>query len=289
VSHTQQQQELAMTIRDTTNNDHSDKKSIAQKPHVPTLNNSWFLLCGTDHIEWHNRDIFRLTDSEYRETGLTSGITGIRHAPQYCTSAGFTRVGLTITTTMLMEKSANSNNSQQKTLVFPEVAYSNHALATENFDLCNVIDSAKGFAAEQDVEDVIMARCFRRDFSGLPFVLKSRSVTSDSMDHMDPKQKDYRDLPWEKKMDHPLLMNETEKIWRILEDDFSINRFKAWETSIYLRENLESIIEENKNSRCAPGFPCREVADVTFKKMSAHLKHMKKVNEVEATKKMITR
>mmetsp|Transcript_27497 Transcript_27497/g.30856 ORF Transcript_27497/g.30856 Transcript_27497/m.30856 type:complete len:554 (-) Transcript_27497:78-1739(-) len=279
VSHIQQQQELATNIRDKTPDDH----------HVSTLNNSWFLLCGTDHIEWHNRDIFRLTDSEYRETGLTSGIAGIRHAPQYCTSAGFTRVGLTTTTTRMMGKSTNSNNSQQKTLVFPEVAYSNHALATENFDLCNVIDSAEGSATGQEVKSVVMARCFRRDFSGLPFILKSRSITSDSMDHMDPKRKDYRDLPWEKKMDHPLLINETEKIWRILEDDFSINRFKAWETSIYLRDNLESIIEENKNSRCAPGFPCREVADVTFKKMSAYLKHMKKVNEVEATKKIITK
>ena len=86
-------------------------------------------------------------------------------------------------------------------------------------------------------------------------------------------------------MDHPLVINETEKIWRILQDDFSINRLKAWETSMYLRENLESIIQENKKSRCAPGFPCREVADVTFKKMSLHIKKMNKMNLVDASKK----
>ncbi|MGK3753876.1 MAG: hypothetical protein ACI8RD_006183 [Bacillariaceae sp.] len=252
VSHTQQQQEIIAT--------------------PPTLNSTWWILCGTDHIEWHNRDIFRLTDSEYQEIGLTSGITGIRHAPQYCASAGFTRVGLT-TTAMSMTTSINNNNdSQQKFLVFPQVAYSNHALATENFDLCD------------DVKNITLARCFRRDFSGLPFILKSRSITSDSMDHMDPKREDYRDLPWEGKMDHPLLINETERIWRILQDDFSINRLMAWETSMYLRENLQSIIQENKNSRCAPGFPCREVADVTFKKMSAHIMKMNKMNLVDATK-----
>ena len=256
VSHTQQQQEMIATTN---------------RNEQPSLNSTWWLLCGTDHIEWHNRDIFRLTDSEYQDIGLTSGITGIRHAPQYCASAGFTRVGLTTTRSMTTSKS--NNDSRQKSLVFPQVAYSNHALATENFDLCD------------DKKNITLARCFRRDFSGLPFILKSRSITSDSMDHMDPKREDYRDLPWEGKMDHPLVINETEKIWRILQDDFSINRLMAWETSMYLRENLELIIQENRKSRCAPGFPCREVADVTFKKMSLHIKKMNKMNLVDASKK----
>ena len=268
-------QDLAVFYTQQQQQQQQQKLAINNNNNNPSLDSTWLLLCGTDHIEWHNRDIFRLSDSAYKEVGLTSGITGIRHAPQYCASAGFTRVGLT-TSMLTSEKDGSnypnnkSNPQQRDAFTFPQKAYSNHALATENFDLCSV----PGDYNTDGFTNSTMSRCFLREFAGLPFILKSRSITSDSMDHMDPKRKDYRDLPWESKADHPLLINETERIWRILEEDFSIDRLMAWQTSVYLRENLGSIIEENNHSRCAPGFPCREVADVTFKKMSAHILKM---------------
>jgi hypothetical protein len=105
------------------------------------------------------------------------------------------------------------------------------------------------------------------------------------MDHMNPKQNDYRDNPWESKTEHPLLINETERTWKILQEEFSISRLDAWKTSVYIRENAEAILAENERSRCAPGFPCRLVAEKTFKKMSTHMKLMNKRNEREATGK----
>ena len=118
VSHTQQQQLQKL----------QQKLEVPKDEEIsPTLNSTWWLLCGTDHIEWHNRDVYRLTDKQYESKGLTAGIIGLRHAPQYCASAGFTRVGLTVET----------STPEGQPLVFPKVAYSNHALATEEFDRCS--------------------------------------------------------------------------------------------------------------------------------------------------------
>jgi hypothetical protein len=271
VSHTRQQQKIRNFSNDNDNDNDNDNVNIAP----PTLNSTWWLLCGTDHIEWHNRDIYRLTEKQYQQKGgLSSGIIGLRHAPQYCASAGFTRVGLTT------ERSKSTPNSQALPLMFPQVAYSNHALATEEFDRCSEgsgIDNNNNNAINTTT---LLSRCFRRDFEGVPFVLKGRTITSDSMDHMGVRNEDYRDLPWESKDDHPLLgLDESDKMWGIATKDFSIDRNEAQKTSIYLREHLESILQENRDSRCAPGFPCREVADVAFKKMTKYVGALKKINK----------
>jgi hypothetical protein len=89
----------------------------------------------------------------------------------------------------------------------------------------------------------------------------------------------YRDNSWENKTEHPLLVNETERTWRMLQHDFSINRLQAWNTSVFLRVHASEIVQENQASHCAPGFPCRLVADTTFKKMNLHLRMMDKSNE----------
>ncbi|KAL3923829.1 MAG: hypothetical protein SGILL_001419 [Bacillariaceae sp.] len=251
----------------------AESKSIIE---YPTLNSTWFVLCGTDHIEWHNRDIFRFTNREYETLGLTSGITGMRHAPLYCASAGYTRVGFTAPADVTGDKnsqrgvssdtgSSSSNNNNNGMLLFPQQAYSNHALAV-SFPACNVTQKIQ---------------CLRRELPGKAFILKSRSITSDSMDHMNPKHKDYRDNNWENKTEHVLFVNETEHTWRILQEEFSIKRLEAWNVSVYLRDNAEEIVKENQQSRCAPGFPCREVTKKTFKKLSMHLRMMDRKNERE--------
>ena len=117
-------------------------------------------------------------------------------------------------------------------------------------------------------------------FRSVPFVLKGRTITSDSMDHMGVQNEDYRDLPWESKEEHPLLgLDDSDKMWGIAKNDFSIDRNEAQKTSMYLREHLESILQENRDSRCAPGFPCREVADVAFKKMTKYVGALKKIDK----------
>jgi len=256
MSHTQQQQQL-------------------QQESSPTLNSTWWLLCGMDHIEWHNRDIYRLTAKQFQSKGLSAGIIGQRHAPQYCASAGFTRAGLT----------SEASSSKGPLLVFPQIAYSNHALATEEFDRCSE-GSEDGIRKRNNTTIPLWSKCFRRDFEGSPFVLKGRTVTSDSMDHMGVRNEDYRDLPWESKDEHPLLgLDDQDKMWDIAANDFSIDREAAQATSLYLREHLESIISENKESRCAPGFPCREVADAAFKKMSKYVHALNKINKRQANEK----
>jgi hypothetical protein len=134
----------------------------------PTLNSTWWILCGTDHIEWHNRDIYKLTNSAYQTMGVTAGIAGVRHAPLFCASAGYTRVGLTLSAGNEAKLQSAGNNA---TIRFPQKAYRNHALA-RSFPFCN---------------DTQMSECLRREFEGKPYILKSRSITSDSMDHLNPK------------------------------------------------------------------------------------------------------
>ena len=294
-----------------------------------SLNSTWWLMCGIDHIEWHNRDIYQMTKKEYEEQGLSSGITGLRHAPVYCASAGYTRVGLTTpvsvrrdqheddeTTTATTTANKDRNKNETSTLLlFPRVAYSNHAL-TADFPVCNDaldLDGREDAVSEYKIlgrilffmpsitarkedssssssknnnneNEAIVSKCFRRVFPNLPYVLKSRTITSDSMDHISVKQKDYRDLPWQNKSEYPLLINETEKTWRILQSDFHISRLKAWKTSIFLRENMEAILKENSAARCAPGFPCREVADAQFKRVGMFVKGLKRKDAYEEKK-----
>jgi len=264
VSHTRQQQKIRSFSNKVNVNDNVNV-NVDTAP--PTLNSTWWLLCGTDHIEWHNRDIYRLSEKQYQKRGgLSSGIIGLRHAPQYCASAGFTRIGLT-----------TERSTLQSPLVFPQVAYSNHALATEEFDRCS---EGSGVDTKNINNITLLSRCFRRDFEGVPFVLKGRTITSDSMDHMGVRNEDYRDLPWESKEEHPLLgLDDSDKMWGIAKNDFSIDRNEAQKTSMYLREHLESILQENRDSRCAPGFPCREVADVAFKKMTKYVGTLKKIDK----------
>ena len=289
-----------------------------------SLNSTWWLMCGIDHIEWHNRDIYQMTKKEYEERGLSSGITGIRHAPVYCASAGYTRIGLTRPVAVRRDqhdddtaaKVDGDKNETTALLLFPRVAYSNHAL-TADFPVCNdgldlhgredavmenkILDRLLFFMPSvtakkegsssssnnnniNNKNEIIVSKCFRRVFPNLPFVLKSRTITSDSMDHISVKQKDYRDLPWQNKSEYPLLINETEKTWRILQSDFRISRLKAWKTSMFLRENMEAILKENSAARCAPGFPCREVADAQFKRVGMFVKGLKRKDAYEEKK-----
>lgn len=220
--------------------------ALRQSTPPPSLNTTWWFLCGTDHIEWHNRQIFQLTDEEYKEEGITSGLVGLRQKPLFCTSAGFTRIGITD-----IPKTAASNYSH---MVFPKKGYSNHAL-TFYFPECTPSNNASVIASGN------YSGCWHREFAEKAYIVKSRTITSDSMDHLNiAKTKDYRDISWLNASDYPLLINDTEHMWDILGNEFSIQRTKAWELSVYILEHRQSIIKQNKQSRCSPGFPCFKTA-----------------------------
>ncbi|KAL3935224.1 MAG: hypothetical protein SGARI_003064, partial [Bacillariaceae sp.] len=218
----------------------SSSRSIFDSSQHINLQDTWWFLCGTDHIEWHNRDIFLISAEHYAGSGVSSGLTGVRSSPYFCTSAGFTRIGLTTSPT---------------NMAFPKDAYSNHALAFY-FPQCTDADKL----STTPVANISLSRCWRREFPGQPFILKSRSITSDSMDNLHVKDHEYKDVPWLSADEHPLLINETEKSWDILIQNFSINRLAAWSLSTYLYENRRTILRENKMSRCSPGFPCYKAA-----------------------------
>eukprot|EP00536_Pseudo-nitzschia_multiseries_P018317 jgi/Psemu1/55049/gm1.55049_g len=232
----------------------------------PSLNTTWWLLCGTDHIEWHNRDVYTLSTEEYSKIGVTSGLAGLRKSPLFCTSAGFTRIGLT---TSGNNNNNNNNNNNKNTntntnTLFPRDAYSNHAL-TFYFPGCTNRTSAAAAAATAATaagSHGNYSACWHREFPDRAFVLKSRTITSDSMDHLNARRKayDYRDISWLNETDYPLLIKESERWWTLLGEEFSIDRKKAWETSVYLFEQRRWILRENQYSRCAPGFPCYKEA-----------------------------
>lgn len=215
--------------------------------HQLSLNTTWWLLCGTKHIEWHNRDIITLSEERYLELGVGSGLTGTRTNPYFCTSAGYTRIGLT-------------HPSLPNSMQFPKDALSNHAIA---FYLPPCSDhTAEGWSQQPSSGgNFSLARCYRRVFPDQPFILKSRSITSDSMENMNPRKPfDYRDVAWLNKTENPLWVNETELVWDILKDDFSVDRRQAWKVSVYLFEHRRDILRQNKDSRCTPGFPCNKGA-----------------------------
>ena len=103
---------------------------------------------------------------------------------------------------------------------------------------------------------------------------------------MNPKKtNDYRDVAWLNETDYPLLINETERMWNILRNDFSIDRMKAWETSVYIFENRKLILKQNKDARCSPGFPCYDQAKKNLIRMERYWNSQAKGDHAARLKK----
>ena len=240
----------------------------------PSLNATWWFLCGTDHIEWHNREIFQLMDEEYAKIGITSGLAGLRKAPLFCTSAGFTRIGITVTPPKV---ASDSDSSDYSHMVFPKEGYSNHALAFL-FPECTTTTDV--------VSNGNYSACWHREYPGEAFIIKSRTITSDSMDHLNvAKAKDYRDVSWLNASDYPLLTNDTAHMWDILSADFSIDQTNAQKTSAYIFEHRRSILHQNKQTRCTPGFPCYKTARKNLLRMERYwLKKEKTKRQIQKQK-----
>ncbi|KAG7339496.1 polysaccharide pyruvyl transferase [Nitzschia inconspicua] len=206
---------------------------------TPTLDLTWWILCASDHIEWHHREIFKITVEEYAEKGISDGMVGRREMPQECISAGFTRVGF-----------LDVAKATRLSCTFPKNAQNNHFQTHKTLKPC-----------QRDTQK----HCYFRSFMDFPGALRSRSITSDSMSHLDP------DVNLSKKSkylkDSKFHLDDSDKLWKVVADDFSIRREQVLQLSKHLYENRVSILLENERSRCRPGFPCVEHSKTTISKL----------------------
>eukprot|EP00536_Pseudo-nitzschia_multiseries_P010672 jgi/Psemu1/67533/estExt_Genemark1.C_3340034 len=215
------------------------------------LESTWWWLCGEDYIEWHNREVYRISADDFSSVGISSGLVGLRRKPHYCRSSGFSRVGITTRGT---EKE------------FPREAHHNHSYMYV-FAQCKA-------PPPTDVVEENFNRCWRREYrlEESAFSVNGRAITSDSMDHMNPDDpSDYVDLTHIPKDEQSsLLIKMAERYWKSLQIDFSVDRTRAWETSVYLFQNRRSIIQQNRESKCVPGWPCHPPADIYQTKLEEH-------------------
>jgi exopolysaccharide biosynthesis predicted pyruvyltransferase EpsI len=230
-----------------------DRQHMRTNPTVKTESSSpssspirdWWILCGTDHIEWHNRDVYTLKRDEHKKVGITSGVVGIRLKPKECISAGYTRIGLVTEnfkdTTKSRSRSRSSNVAHSD---FPLAASRNHFIATREYPPCAMN---------------VVTHCYHRFFVDKPLTVRTRSITSDGMTHLDPKMNGYN-MKTATIPDTEFETSKGEEVWRLLQHEFFIDRYEAYQTSIFLFERRIDILAENEKGRCIPGFPCNKVA-----------------------------
>jgi exopolysaccharide biosynthesis predicted pyruvyltransferase EpsI len=222
------------------------QQSKDPNPTQPTLGSTWWIVCASEHLEWHNREIFNTTEVHFATHGISNGVVGRRATPPECISAGLTRVGYTTGV------AAVSNNAGS--LIFPKDAQHNHFATISVMPPCN---------------HYTLQHCYYRSFRDFPGAFRSRSITSDSMSQLDPN------LTYDKKNEHTrdskLHFDSAEQLWSVLENEFYISRTAAQNVSEYLFKNRESILFENEQARCIPGFPCLEHSQKTIKKLKKML------------------
>jgi hypothetical protein len=79
------------------------------------------------------------------------------------------------------------------------------------------------------------------------------------MTHLDPSLISYS-MKTASTPDTAFQTSQGEYVWRLLQQEFSIDRYKAYETSLFLYEQRQNILAENEKGRCIPGFPCNKSA-----------------------------
>jgi hypothetical protein len=125
---------------------------------------------GTQHVEWHNLAIYLLTPQDYQDK---SGLKAVWDKPiTFCAvlgCVGYTRVGT-------LEAPIGS-------LHFPKEVGIHHDLV---------------IALPLFQQGKTTAHCWKRVFPNLLLLLKTQTVTSDSIDHLNnPQAVDYGDImPW---------------------------------------------------------------------------------------------
>jgi exopolysaccharide biosynthesis predicted pyruvyltransferase EpsI len=239
----------------------TESKSTSPLPSSSSLVRDWWILCGTDHIEWHNRDVYNLTSHEYKKVGIASGVVGVRTKPKECISAGYTRVGLvteSMTTTTTHPNTTKNNKEDNKVAYydFPSEASQNHYRATLVYPRCTT---------------EVVTHCHRRCFEDKPLVMRSRTITSDGMKHLDPKAEVKHDnmVTDRPPRESAFKTSEGELVWKLLRRDFFIDRDEAHKTSVFLFKHRVDILADNDKGRCVAGFPCNERATKILESLKA--------------------
>ena len=233
------QQKQEQQKRQQTRTNHTVKTESSSSS--SSLIRDWWILCGTDHIEWHNRDVYTLKRDEYKKEGITSGVVGIRLKPKECVSAGYTRIGL-VTENIKETTESRSRSSKVARYDFPLAASRNHFIATRDYPPCT---------------SNVVTYCYHRFFVEKPLTVRARTITSDGMAHLDPKTNSYN-MKSANKSDTEFETFKGEEVWRLLQHEFFIDRYEAYQTSIYLFKRRIDILAENEQGRCIPGFPCNK-------------------------------
>jgi hypothetical protein len=196
-----------------------------------TTSNTWWVFCVQNHIEWHNRDIILKQQNPDLELG--PGIIGIREGEgKICTSAGVTRVALIQQTPSMKPKDTR----------FPKQAARRHHQFSTKYDKCG-----------QDK----VRHCWKRLFLDFLAVIKSRSISSNSMDHMTFKNasSDFSLRPGFEDAEGPLAVApDTAGLWEMLEHSFGIQRTQVLSTSQYLYEHAAEVAKEQLEVSITPGW-----------------------------------
>jgi hypothetical protein len=180
---------------------------------------------------------------EYKKVGITSGVVGTRSKPKKCISAGYTRVGLITNNTKETSK-YSSNDNKVAYYDFPLVVSENHTSATWAYPRCTT---------------KVVTHCYQHFYKDKPFTVRTRSITLVGMTHLDPMVNNYS-MKMAKNPDTSFKTSEGERVWRLLQREFFINRYEAYKMSMFLFEQRMNILIKNEKGRCIPGFPCMQYA-----------------------------
>jgi hypothetical protein len=196
---------------------------------------SWWYLCGTEHLEWHNPDIYLLRKRLFTELGISTGRTGLRVRPHVCAMGGLTRVGV-------LSKSLLSTDMH-----IPNV--SQELLTNETVDMYGFLEKLPPCGNSRHSTNngisstpLHLESCLIRTFSESPLVIQARGGPAmDGNRPMNPNE--VRAMKAiNKEFDGPLLINRTELDWDLLSKDFNIHRYTVWDMSLFMYEHAANIL-----------------------------------------------
>ena len=152
-----------------------------------------------------------------------SGLIGWRQNATNCVSAGWTRVGAMVAPASITR--------------FPSKSEIHHSDLVWKKHSCNLHDHD------------FYSWCYKRIFPTAAMAIRCRTITSDSMDHVDKAISHYGDLPGQDPNTSPLLVEQSDSYWRDLAKTFFIDRQKAVQASQFMLDHSQEIAEENLQSK----------------------------------------
>lgn len=192
----------------------------------------WWYLCGTEHLEWHNPDIFFLHKFLFTDTGLSTGRTGLRVRPHMCALGGLTRVGV-------LGRFIPFNGTYIANVI-PDLS------TNETVDMYSFLETlprcVHGLPSDRASTPAVLDNCLVRAFSETPIAIQARDgLAMDGNGQMSPD--DIRAMKGiNEELDGPLLLNRAELTWDLLKRDFNIHRYTVWEMSVFLYEHIADIL-----------------------------------------------